>query len=83
MNIYWSISKKLVVIWVLVGTLFLIAIAGSTFFITSKALEENVQFQVKDLGRSIILILISFHPNLEMVLLNRSLLLQKLYFSYY
>ena len=50
MNIYWSISKKLVVIWVLVGTLFLIAIAGSTFFITSKALEENVQFQVKELA---------------------------------
>ena len=50
MNIYWSISKKLAVIWVLVGTLFLLVIASSTFFITSKALEDNVQFQVKELA---------------------------------
>jgi diguanylate cyclase (GGDEF)-like protein len=50
MNKNWSILKKLVLIWVLVGTLFLLAVATTTFLITSKALEENVQFQVKELA---------------------------------
>lgn len=46
----WSIFKKLVVIWISIEIIFLVIVAGGSYLISAKTLEENVRFQFTELA---------------------------------